>query len=92
MSAITPIPADRFDPPADFAAAVQPQDLVYFCVNVGDADAQLLLVPARPPQHPPGAIVVDAGRTGKMNEWQRLAESELHLLPGPFGTPSEVGC
>jgi beta-lactamase superfamily II metal-dependent hydrolase len=30
---------------ADFWAAVRPEDLIYFCLNVGDGDAQVLILP-----------------------------------------------
>jgi hypothetical protein len=67
LSALRPIPSSQFDPPADFAAAVEDHDLVYFCCNVGDADAQLLLLPGRPPHHHRRAVVIDAGITHKVN-------------------------
>jgi beta-lactamase superfamily II metal-dependent hydrolase len=40
-----PIPAGRLSP-GDFLAAIDSRDLVYFLVNVGDGDAQLVLLPA----------------------------------------------
>src|SRR6266511_1822784 len=45
MAAPTPVPADRFRA-GDFAADCSPDDLVYFLLNVGDGDAQLVLLPA----------------------------------------------
>lgn len=52
----------------DFWASVTDTDLVYFCLNVGDADAQVLLLPAV--DHPGGGrrrpiVVVDAGIAAK---------------------------
>jgi hypothetical protein len=85
MTALTPIPTEQLDPPADFAAAVDPQDLVYFCCSVGDADAQLLLVPGRPPDGDRRAIVVDAGRSGKIDRLLRVCV-EAGLLPGTPAT------
>jgi len=80
VTALTPIPAGLLDPPADFAAAIQPQDLVYFCCNAGDADAQLILVPERPPHTNRRAIVVDAGRSGKIDRLLDLCAA-AGLLP-----------
>jgi hypothetical protein len=44
-----PIPSERFEP-ADFVAACkdQPDSLIYFLLNVGDGDTQLLLLPEDP--------------------------------------------
>lgn len=80
MTALTPIPDAQLDPPADFAAAVEPQDLVYFCCSVGDADAQLILVPERPPHNHRRAIVVDAGRSGKVDRLLNVCAA-AGLLP-----------
>ena len=52
MTALDRLRTERFAAPADLAAAIQPDDLVYFCANVGDADAQVVLVPGRPPGAP----------------------------------------
>ena len=49
----------------DFLARVEPDDLVYFLLNVGDADLQLFLLPARADRTRRG-IVVDVGRAGKL--------------------------
>jgi hypothetical protein len=49
----------------DFLARVDPEDLVYFLLNVGDGDLQLFLLPARPDGSRRG-IVVDVGRAGKL--------------------------
>jgi hypothetical protein len=90
MSALTPIPTAQLDAPADFAAAVEPQDLVYFCCSVGDADAQLLLVPGRPPNGDRRAIVVDAGINGKIDRLLTLC-IESGLLPGNPATGELTG-
>ena len=60
----TPIPdsARRDD---DFRARIDPEDLVYFLLNVGDGDLQLFLLPARSDGTRRG-IVVDVGRAGKL--------------------------
>jgi hypothetical protein len=80
MTTLARLPSDRLADPADLAAAIQPEDLVYFCCNVGDADAQLLLLPGMPPDHQRRAVVVDAGVSGKID---RLVEvcAAAGLLP-----------
>ena len=77
MTALTPIPTAQLDQPADFAASVETQDLVYFCCNVGDADAQLILVPGRPPNGERRAIIVDAGISGKIDRLLKLCVETL---------------
>jgi hypothetical protein len=49
----------------DFLARIDPEDLVYFLLNIGDGDLQLFLLPARP-DGTRRAIVVDVGRAGKL--------------------------
>ena len=49
----------------DFVPAIEPDDLLYFVLNVGDADCQLLVLPASDGA-PREAIVVDVGRAGKL--------------------------
>ena len=49
----------------DFLARIDPEDLVYFLLNVGDGDLQLFLLPARA-DGTRRAIVVDVGRSGKL--------------------------
>lgn len=80
MSELARLPTQRFEGPADLVEAIQPEDLVYFCCNVGDADAQLLLLPGRPPDQRRRAVVVDAGVGGKVD---RLLEvcAQRGLLP-----------
>ncbi|MBY5160869.1 ComEC/Rec2 family competence protein [Salsipaludibacter albus] len=73
MSAISPLPSDGLDDAPSFVEAVTDEDLLYFCANVGDADAQLLLLPPRPPHATRRAIVVDAGRSGKIEGLLALA-------------------
>jgi hypothetical protein len=85
VTALAPLEAARFAAPADLAAAIGPDDLVYFCANVGDADAQLVLLPGRPPDHQRRAVVVDAGVSGKI---ERLLDvcAAAGLLPTDPGT------
>ena len=64
-----PIPTGRFEP-MDFVAACkrQPDSLVYFLLNVGDGDTQLLLLPRDPRDANDGrrAIVVDVATSDKL--------------------------
>lgn len=80
MTALAQLPSSGFAPPTDLAAAIGPDDLVYFCANVGDADAQVVLLPGRPPDHLRRAVIVDAGMSGKV---ERLLEvcADTGLLP-----------
>ena len=68
MTAPAAIPADRFDEGGDFLQEVRdrPDALVLFLCNVGDGDAQLLLLPANEPGSPRQAVVVDAAVTRKL--------------------------
>jgi competence protein ComEC len=62
------VPAERLTS-GDFFADIDHQDLVYFLLNVGDADCQLILMPAEVDAAGEAyrrAIVVDVGRTGKL--------------------------
>lgn len=72
---------------ADFWAAVTPEHLIYFCLNVGDGDAQVLILPAVPtgdvdeagnPIHRRPVLVVDAGAPTKLRRF-------LDALPGASG-------
>lgn len=84
------VPADRLTKD-DFFADVDDHDLVYFLLNVGDADCQLILLPveidaAGEPYR--RAIVVDVGRTSKLPalvEDLRATQSRVMLrrTPGP---------
>jgi beta-lactamase superfamily II metal-dependent hydrolase len=48
-----------------FVQDIKDDDLVYFCLNVGDADAQVVVLP-RSPDGVRRLMVVDAGVTGKV--------------------------
>jgi hypothetical protein len=61
----TDVKGALFGAPGGFAAACRPTDLVYFTVNVGDGDTQLLLLP----EDKDGlrqCVVVDCIRAGKL--------------------------
>jgi beta-lactamase superfamily II metal-dependent hydrolase len=57
------VPASLFRP-GDFIADVSPDDLVYFLLNVGDGDAQLILLPET--RGVRRALVVDVATRGKL--------------------------
>lgn len=66
-----------------FAKSVRPGDLVYFLLNVGDGDTQLILLPAARNgfRH---LLVVDAARPGKLPPLvEALAEAGLVTEPPP---------
>ena len=58
-----PVPASLFRP-GDFAAGVGSNDLVYFLLNVGDGDTQLVLLPET--RGVRSALVVDVATRGKL--------------------------
>ena len=47
MALLDPVPAALLDPPGGFLEAWNPEDLVYFALNVGDGDTQLVVLPVR---------------------------------------------
>jgi len=53
--------------PGDFVANIKADDLVYFCCNVGDADAQVVVLPASV-DGVRRTIVIDAGVTDKITD------------------------
>jgi beta-lactamase superfamily II metal-dependent hydrolase len=63
MTELTPVPAGHFAA-ADFLKACKPDDLVYFLLNVGDGDAQVLLLP-EDASGSRQAIVVDVAKAKK---------------------------
>lgn len=77
------LPASAFKA-GDFAKSVKPEDLVYFLLNVGDGDTQLVLLPASKAGFR-RALVVDCATTGKLPALVKsLAEAGL-LQPPPEG-------
>lgn len=59
------LPAASYGAPGGFVESVKPTDLVYFLLNVGDGDTQLIVLP----ESPAGgrrAMVVDVATTGKL--------------------------
>ncbi len=93
MAQPDPIPANLFAAlPAGESLVdhVGPNDLVYFLCNVGDGDAQLLLLPEQATTGPPSrrAIVVDSSSPTKI---PRLIRTLLAagLLPAEPGAPTK---
>jgi hypothetical protein len=82
VTAPAPIPADRFEDGQDFLQEVmdKPDALVYFLCNVGDGDAQLLLLPKDEAGNPRQAVVVDAAVTKKLP----TLLNKLHETPDVF--------
>ncbi|MDQ3894411.1 MAG: hypothetical protein M3292_07070 [Actinomycetota bacterium] len=80
----TPVPAARFAKARskeEFVASIKREDLVYFLLNVGDGDSQLLLLPARERDDTRRAIVVDVATTEKLPALLD-ALAGTRLLPG----------
>jgi len=82
VTAPAPIPADRFENGQDFLQEVKdkPDALVYFLCNVGDGDAQLVLLPKDEAGNPRQAVVVDAAVTRKLPSLL----NKLHETPDVF--------
>ena len=91
-----PIPADRFEE-GDFVAACnkEPTSLVYFLLNVGDGDTQLILLPRDPEDDGDTrqAIVVDVATNDKIPALVETlaAESLLPERPRADEFPIVVG-
>jgi hypothetical protein len=73
MSILTPLPSDRLVGD-DFIQSIEADDLVYFCANVGDGDAQLVLLP-EDDFNRRRLLFIDAGRTGKLPSIVRELEN-----------------
>lgn len=67
MSDMHNIPASELTDD-DFVASIRPENMVYFLCNIGDGDAQLLLLPEDPDTDTGmrQAIIIDAGTTRKI--------------------------
>lgn len=64
----------------DLLDSLRDDQLVYFLLNVGDADAQLALLPRDPATGVRRAVIVDAGRTDKVPQLLRALAAE-GLIP-----------
>jgi hypothetical protein len=82
MSA-TDVDKGLLEPAGGFLEACRPSDLVYFALNVGDGDTQLLLLP----EHGPGerrAVVVDCIQAKKLFALlEALTDEDTGLIPKP---------
>ena len=81
-----PLPAELF-PLDDFVAAAKEakEALLYFLLNIGDGDAQLIVLPQRKAALGGGrrAVVVDVGATKKLPPLiEALADAEILTDPG----------
>lgn len=84
MAIMYPIPANDFVND-NFVASIQPENMVYFLCNVGDGDAQLLLLPEDPDTNQRQAIIIDAARKKKL-PWligDLVAAGLLPATPNP---------
>jgi hypothetical protein len=77
MGAANQIPAGKLLAGQDFLQEVRsrPDALVYFLCNVGDGDAQVILLPTAAPETPRQIIVVDAAVVGKVPRLLRALEA-----------------
>jgi hypothetical protein len=82
MARPKPLPAARLSA-GDFLAESAAADLVYFLCNVGDADAQLVLLPPDPVTKFRQAIVVDAGAKDKCGLTEDLIGRKVMADDGP---------
>lgn len=74
----------------DFVAGCDPKALVYFLVNIGDGDTQLLLMPERA-RGGRRAVVVDVGATDKLPKLvEALAATTVLADPGDYLFPLVV--
>ncbi len=79
MTAPAPIPVGKHLE-NDFVASIEPHHLVFFLMNVGDADQQVLLLP----EDPTGSrslIVVDVARKGQTEGLITALEDEQLISP-----------
>jgi hypothetical protein len=80
----TPVPAERLKP-SDFLAEVRsdPDSLIYFVLNVGDGDTQLIVLPVDS-SGIRRAIVVDVATTRKLSALiESLSDPEQGILKQP---------
>jgi hypothetical protein len=88
MSDMHKIPAAEFVS-GDFVHSIKPGNLVYFLCNVGDGDAQVLLLPEDPDTGRRQAVVIDAGKADKI-PWLISDLVSKGLLPQANDPPADV--
>ena len=76
------LPATAYGAPGGFVESIQPNDLVYFLVNVGDGDTQLILLPVSA-GGVRRAMVVDVATTKKLPALVRAAIDKQLLTVDP---------
>ena len=79
MSVMHKIPANEFVND-NFIASIRPHNMVYFLCNVGDGDAQLILLPEDPDTNMRQAIIIDTGIENKI-PWLISDLVTKNLLP-----------
>lgn len=79
MTTPAAIPVEKLQPD-DFLGSLEPDDLVYFVLNVGDADCQLILLPQADAAVGREGIVVDVGRTSKLPSLMQELDDRLGTL------------
>ncbi|CAN5910300.1 hypothetical protein BH23ACT10_BH23ACT10_27870 [soil metagenome] len=92
MTAPTAIAAARHAA-GNFLDSIEDHHLIYFLLNVGDGDSQLLLLPRDPtPTGRRRMIVVDAARTGKTPALIDAFEAGGMIAPAPADDAEPDGC
>ena len=81
MAKPKPVPAGKLDQADSFVEHVKarPDALVYFLCNVGDADAQLVLLPELGTPAKRQAVIVDVGRSDKIPPLLQSLDTEQLL-------------
>ncbi|CAN5293601.1 hypothetical protein BH18ACT4_BH18ACT4_06330 [soil metagenome] len=78
---VAPVPESSFVDKGGFVEDCEPDDLIYFLLNVGDGDTQLLLLP-EDPTGTRAAVVVDIATTDKLPALlDELAATDTLLRP-----------
>jgi beta-lactamase superfamily II metal-dependent hydrolase len=71
------LPVNLFKP-GTFEDGLPPEAMIYFLLNIGDGDTQLIVLPERPSKGGRRAVVVDVGATRKLPALvEALAETEI---------------
>ena len=84
MSRPAPIPPAKHVAGEDFLGSIEKHHLVYFLLNVGDADQQLLLLP-EDPNGRRRVIVVDVAKTDQTEKLISVLEQAGLVGPEPAG-------
>jgi hypothetical protein len=64
VAPVETLAAAAFDTSKPFVSSIDERDLVYFVLNVGDGDTQLILLPASPTGR--RALVIDCATSRKL--------------------------